>query len=107
MAPNGIVELLEAELGIRTDDDSLPKEGHIETYLKHFWEAAKVVGLRDVTKDLEKSLLDAGFVDVKVVVKKLPIGPWPKNPKQKVSAARLAGLACGPVDLVFITTGTW
>lgn len=67
-----------------TDDDTIPKGGAIEEYQGYFDQAASLVGLKDVREDLEGYLRDAGFVDVHVVVKKLPIGPWPKDPSKKV-----------------------
>lgn len=41
-------------------------------------------GLVDVAPRLESLLKDAGFVDVRVTVKKLPVGPWAKDRKKKV-----------------------
>lgn len=71
-------------MGFSTDDDSAPKCGYLAEYRECFEEATTRAGLKDVRVDLEGYLLDAGFVDVRVVVKKLPIGPWPKDPKKKV-----------------------
>ena len=56
----------------------------MEAYEKLFHEAGKLAGLKDVCEDLEGYLLGAGFIDVRVVIKKLPIGPWPKERKKKV-----------------------
>ena len=83
LTPNGVVQLHEAALRISTDDDTIPKGGAVEEYQRNFDEAAEPAGLEDVTEDLEQWLLDAGFVDVRVVVKKLPLGPWPKESSKK------------------------
>ena len=83
LTPGGVVQLYEAEVRYRTDDDSLPPGGAIDKFQTLFAEAGEIIGIKDVTKDLEGFLLDAGFEDVRVVVKKMPIGPWPKDPKKK------------------------
>lgn len=67
----------------RSDDDSVPKDGYIATYTREFAEATASVGLKDQAESLEGYLRDAGFVDVKLVIKKMPIGPWPKGKKFK------------------------
>lgn len=78
------MQLHEAQAIIETDDNTIPKNGGIETYVKLLKEAANLAGLKWVSKDLEGYLRDAGFVDVRAVIKKMPIGPWPKEPKMKV-----------------------
>lgn len=77
------MQLYESEMTYRSDDGTLPKNGALELYQRLFREAGAVVGLKDVCQDLEGHLLNAGFVDVKVVVKKVPTSPWPKDPKKK------------------------
>lgn len=84
LTPGGVVQLRESELLFKTDDDTIPKGGAIDKFVAKFTEAIGLAGLKNVCEDLEGYLLDAGFVDVRVVVKKLPIGPWPKDPKKKV-----------------------
>ena len=74
----------EAQVTFATDDDSVPKDGPVDRWQKSFQKAAKLAGMEEVTDKLESHLLKAGFVDVKVVIKKLIIGPWPKDPKKKV-----------------------
>ena len=84
LTPGGVVELHESGMRFNTDDDTIPKGGAIEEWQKCFDEAAELAGLRDVRNYLERWLLDTGFIDVRVVVKKLPVGPWPKDPLKKV-----------------------
>lgn len=38
---------------------------------------------------LDDHLRNAGFVDIKVTVKKIPLFPWPKDPKKKVSGSEI------------------
>lgn len=49
-----------------------------------FKRAAEIVGLKEVHKKLESYLRMAGFVDIRVIIKKLPIGPWAKDKNKKV-----------------------
>lgn len=42
-----------------------------------------MAGIHEKIHELEGYLCDAGFSDVRVVVKKLPLGPWAKDPKKK------------------------
>ena len=78
------MQLQEASLIFHTDDDSISKGGSLDTYQQNFLKACKLAGIEGVAPILESSLRDAGFVDVRVVIKKLPLGPWPKEPKKKV-----------------------
>lgn len=83
LTPNGVVQLHESALRFGTEDDTIPKGGAIEEYQRNFDEATTAAGLGDVTEDLERWLLDAGFADVRVVIRKLPFGPWPKESSKK------------------------
>lgn len=67
-----------------TDDDSIPKGGSLEDYQEKLVGALDLVGMRDVSTELESYVRGAGFIDIEVVLKKTPIGPWAKEPKQKV-----------------------
>lgn len=84
LAPGGVVQLHENEIDFKSDDDSIPKGGFIEQYQQNFEKAAALVGIQEASHKLEGYLLDAGFIDVKVVIKKLPMGPWVKDRKSKV-----------------------
>lgn len=79
------MQLLEFAMSFPTDDNSIPEGGYIRRYEKALDEAASLAGLHDSSTHLKSYLQDAGFIDVKVVIKKLPVGVWPKDPKQKVS----------------------
>jgi hypothetical protein len=80
-----VVQLHENRTVIACDDGTIPKGGWIEKYQVAFDKAAELAGIKEVSQELEGYLVEAGFVDVKAVVKKLPIGPWPKDKKKKVS----------------------
>lgn len=85
LVPGGVVQLLETRScpSFSTDDNSIPTNSYIAEYERHFVTAQDRSGLHDPAPLLETYLKDAGFVDVKAVMKKLPIGPWPKDPRMK------------------------
>lgn len=84
LVPNGKVELLEYRTAFTSDDDSIPHGGFIEEYEREYLKAAEIAGIIDVPPKLEQHLKDAGFVDVRVTVKKHPIGGWPKDKARKL-----------------------
>lgn len=75
---------MESWTEIKSDDNSIPPGGAIEKYSNDFMKAAEMAGLTNVATQLECHLKTAGFVDVKVNILKFILGPWPKDPKQKV-----------------------
>ena len=78
-----------------TDDDSIPKSGDAAKYQETFDKAVRLADLpEDVGPNLQTYLQQAGFVDIKVVVKKLPIGPWPRDRKKKVRPAYRVLMFC-------------
>jgi hypothetical protein len=85
----GVVQLLELNVEFTTDDNSVPKGGYIERYQKAYNEAAKQAGLKNPVAELGDYLRGAGFVDVAVAVRKLPVGPWAKDPQKKVSLSHI------------------
>lgn len=93
------MQLHEAQIAFKTDDDSVPKGGYLERYQKEFAKAVKLAGLQEATDKLEGYLRAAGFVDIRVLIKKLPMGPWAKDKKTKVGGsvtlAFIPGLADG------------
>lgn len=84
LAPGGVVQLHESAMKWYTDDDSIPKGGALESYQKLLNKALDLAGAREICIELESHLIKAGFVDVKVAVKKLPIGTWAKDRRKKV-----------------------
>lgn len=68
------MQLRESRTIFETDHNPIPKGGKIEERTAAFIKATKLAGITDVCEELEGYLLGAGFVSVKVVVKKLPVG---------------------------------
>lgn len=79
-----MAEFFESQIVFQTDDDSVPKGGFIERYQEAFIKGIELAGLQQVSDKLQGYLQDAGFADVKVTVKKIPIGGWAKEKRKKV-----------------------
>ncbi|RPA84715.1 putative methyltransferase [Ascobolus immersus RN42] len=84
LVPGGYLEFQEFDLQPFSEDNSLPGS-HYLTYSDHFQRAGKLLGTRfDITpEDMREWYEAAGFVDVEVKKFRVPIGPWPKDPKFK------------------------
>lgn len=68
-----------------SDDDTIPKDSSMKLWSDALKKSCELAGFEDVPTKLEQYLKDAGFVDVRVTLKKLPLGPWPKDAQKKVS----------------------
>ena len=85
------------------DDGTMPPDDGVYQFYVTAAEAFKSFGM-DLAKakHLRPLIEDAGFQDVTLTVKKVPIGPWPKEP-----TLRVAGLYCREaiLDLIPAMTG--
>ncbi|KAL2669890.1 hypothetical protein Neosp_015187 [[Neocosmospora] mangrovei] len=84
--PGGWVESYEPTVVAESDDDTIPPGSAHSEWGKFFIEGAKKMGrsCTVVEDDVQrKSMEAAGFVDIQYVDKKVPIGGWPRDPKQK------------------------
>lgn len=62
----------------------------MERYIKALRQSILAAGFEyDLPPKLEGYLRGPGFVDVQVVVKKLPVGRWPRHLAKKVRLKRL------------------
>lgn len=86
--PGGVADFLESQLqpGLESDDDSIPKGGAVERYHDAFSKGLKEANILDIGPLLGEYLEEAGFVDIHVTVRKLPLGPWAKDRAKKVSS---------------------
>lgn len=68
----------------RTDDDTLKPSHDTAVWLNALLNAARSIG-RDPSPglSLRKWVTDAGFENVTEKVFKMPIGPWPRDPRLK------------------------
>ncbi|RPA86305.1 S-adenosyl-L-methionine-dependent methyltransferase [Ascobolus immersus RN42] len=85
LAPGGILEFQETDIGRAYSEDGSVKPGSpIAEYNKVLCEAGKILGREaDITPKLVDFVKAAGFVDVKEIKMKFPVGSWPKDPRQK------------------------
>lgn len=83
LAPNGTVQLHESSTHFHSDDNSIPPRS--ASYIADFAQASKLAGFVDITPHLATYLKNAGFVDIKVVIKKLSLGAWAKEKKAQGS----------------------
>lgn len=84
LAPGGWLEHAETEPQIYSDDGSLSASNPARRWFDLFQDAMDRSGRpRHYADGMERDLKAAGFVDVQVVRRKLPFGPWPKDPVLK------------------------
>lgn len=82
--PGGWVEFQEPQAWVESDDDSMSRAPNIVQWQNLIDKAAAGFGKSTrIAHTLKEHMLGAGFVDVQEKVVKLPIGPWPKDPKMK------------------------
>ncbi|PGH12432.1 hypothetical protein AJ79_04268 [Helicocarpus griseus UAMH5409] len=84
LKPGAWVELQEPATWFSCDDDTMSKATASNEYQVLCNEAARKFGKEiNVAHKLKQEAIDAGFVDVREEVMKVPIGPWAKDPKLK------------------------
>lgn len=84
MRPGGWIELTDFDAWASTDDNSLPEDSSYHEFQTRLEEAATKFGRRmNVGPHHKQALIDTGFVDVVHDCRKVPLSPWPKDPKQK------------------------
>ncbi|KAK7420781.1 hypothetical protein QQX98_002585 [Neonectria punicea] len=82
--PGAWIQSCEIDPAIESDDGTVDGNTSIETWNALYREGGKASGrsFTVVKEDLQvKAMHEAGFVDVKHVDYKVPVGGWPKNPK--------------------------
>ncbi|KAF8541093.1 TAM domain methyltransferase [Trichophaea hybrida] len=85
--PGGYIELSEADMRVRSDNETLAKATGITRYIELIMQAMAKRNLAYPHETLKEDLKNAGFVDIEVIEKKLPLGPWPKDPELKKAGA--------------------
>lgn len=85
LTPGGVVQLVEGEGHFYSDDHTIPTGGFIRQYEACADRSLPLAKLdRDpASSDLHGHLQRAGFKDVKVYIKKCPLGVWPKDSYKK------------------------
>lgn len=95
--PGGYVELGELSGSLHADDDSMPDTHPTKIAFDLFETAMEQSGRPKVAWEvMEANMKEAGFVDIMVVSKKQPFGPWPRDPiLKKVGAMVLMMMHTG------------
>ncbi|CAI6306338.1 unnamed protein product [Periconia digitata] len=84
LKPGGYLELQEPIARFECDDGSFAQAKDLYQWQELCNQAAMKFGkLMQSAGELKGKLLAAGFVDVHERILKVPIGPWPKDPKMK------------------------
>lgn len=87
LSPGGLAEFVEPQCrpGFHSDDGTIPKGGYVEKYVEIFERALRDANILEISILLESYLKETGFVDVQSTIRKLPLGPWPKDRYKKVT----------------------
>ena len=81
LKPGGWVELQELCAEVLCDDGTMPDNDPVKYMYELTQRAFTKFGMNvTLPKDLEDRLRDAGFENIQCVVKKVPIGPWARDP---------------------------
>ncbi|KAJ4289331.1 hypothetical protein N0V88_007082 [Collariella sp. IMI 366227] len=84
LAPGGWAEFQDFEFDFHSDDGTLTPSSEMLKWVTILNDAADSVGRTSSPgPNLEKWVQDAGFVNVRHEKFRLPLGPWPKDPKLK------------------------
>lgn len=84
LEPGGWLELQESANKLYSEDGSLKPDNAIVRMMNGLMEACEKIGrTMDPAPSMKDWVQDAGFVNVKQEVFKLPVGGWPKDPRFK------------------------
>lgn len=84
LKPGGWVEVADHAAEPFADDDTLKNAPHTVRWAELLDESSLKHGKRfNVAAHLEQWMIDAGFKNVKQEIFKVPVNPWPKDPKMK------------------------
>ncbi|KAL1969217.1 hypothetical protein VTN77DRAFT_471 [Rasamsonia byssochlamydoides] len=84
LTPGGWLELADFAVAVYADDDTLQRATNLLEWQDRLEEASTKFGKRlNVAHQYKDWMSRAGFVNVKEDVYKVPLSPWPKDPKLK------------------------
>ncbi|KAG7140278.1 Secondary metabolism regulator LAE1 like protein [Verticillium longisporum] len=78
LVPGGQVEIAEGRADFFCDDGTLTESSKTYQWLSEFRRLAQPLGF-DIAPALPQLLEDAGFEDVRIVQRRVPLGTWPKD----------------------------
>ena len=87
LRPGGWVENQEFDCAIVTDDGTLPENSKLLKIKKIWNQSTEMIGKtgRCNPHQMVDQMTKAGFINTRIITKKMPIGPWPKDPMLKES----------------------
>ncbi|KAI5782574.1 S-adenosyl-L-methionine-dependent methyltransferase [Geopyxis carbonaria] len=85
LRPGGIVELQDKYDFFHSDDNTLPASSSLPRWVDLWAQAAALAGRPwlEIVEHFDTLLAGAGFEGVEKRVLKVPVGPWPKEPRAK------------------------
>ena len=85
LKPGGWVENQEFDAQVLSDDDSVPANSKVQEWVRLWNEGMGKLGAtgRCDSEKLAQQMREAGFIDVRILKYKMPIGPWPRDPRLK------------------------
>lgn len=100
LRPGGWVEFQEIHGDPQCDDGTMADDDMMAQYYRLGAEAMSKFGL-DITqvRSLGERLQKAGFVDVRCVVRKLPLGPWARDPRLRLIGQYSRVTAVDSIDM--------
>ena len=92
LKPGGWVENQEFDCEICCDDGTLAEDSTLKKWARLWNQATVMIGrtARCYPELMAEQMKDVGFVNVQVLKRKMPIGPWPKD--KQLKEAGLYGL---------------
>jgi SAM-dependent methyltransferase len=87
LKPGGWVESQDFDYRCRSDDNTIPENGKFRFWEDEWTKAIQKTGLNGFVRPelIMEQMRDAGFINVSRRDFKVPIGPWPKDPRLKES----------------------
>ncbi|GMG02589.1 unnamed protein product [Aspergillus oryzae] len=84
MRPGGYIEMREFRVWFYSQEGELSDESSVRQWNCHLVDGMNIFGKSiNVVEELVEKLKAAGFVGVREDVLKVPVGPWPKDPRLK------------------------
>ena len=100
LKPGGWVENQEFDCTIVSDDGTFPENSKIAEWPRLWNQSVETIGKtgRCNPQKMVEQMKEAGFINTQIIAKKMPIGPWPKDPMLKES---------GKFGLIALSTGVY
>lgn len=102
MKPGGWIECQEFDLNISSDDNTIPEDSYVLQWQNLWEEGVQKAGMtgRCYPDKMADQMREAGFINIKILPFKMPIGPWAKDPMLRQSGlCTLVGLLDGVAGL--------